>query len=861
MITNECAVDESEVDYKIKGDPRSALTAADLAAQTAVVDALERAWPGLQIVGEEDLACSVDSDASAGNVCASELLAGTEDSNALRRDLCKELEERTAPLKDICVFVDPLDGTREFVEGRVWNVQTLVGISVCGESVAGAVGLPFASGSSDSDAAVVYALVGSGPPRVYGERAEPTDPVHGGGIPTDGERPLLVAGDVNDSALAAMYASTLSDGGRNVLLGGTGQKCLAVAEGRADVAIMNFKSSSWDTCAPEALVRASGGELTDIFGEKIVYRPEPLSDDPAGYLNACGVIASSSAFVKKHLDVCEGMRGNADAISRLEAWGLKEAASSDRDEVERVLRSRKSKLLDGLASSDSDAPTSKATAARAAAVMMMEVEGPPPSLAEVLSSNDGNLVPDAELTCVLLAAANACDEIAKSLRTLSLASTSAKGGTVNVQGETQKGMDVIANDLFTSALTGHVAAMASEEEEVVIEGMKNRKYEIAFDPLDGSSNLDTNLPTGSIFGIFQHTPDQPFTGSGRQKIVAAGYALYSASTELVLSLAGGSVAMGFTYDPSRREFVLSRKSIECPSRGPYYSLNDAREPDWPDGLRRWVSDAKTGSVPSGTKFSSRYVCALVADVHRTLLRGGWAGNPRPHLRLLYEAIPLAHIAEACGGKASDGVMDILEILPIGLHDRLPVFIGSKEDVSELVSYGDVQQGATSYSSDDTPVGLASLQRMLGLTDKFWQKMRRNVPEVDEYVRGGPGAASGWANLRELQARVGLSDKELKAAVQRLPQLLGHDYATEVAPPLERLQETLGLDQAQLKTIVTKLPQMLGLDYDKEIEPKLEALRVEDGGTLSDAELRAKLLAKPSALDIAVRGGFKTKERV
>ena len=116
-------------------------------------------------------------------------------------------------------------------------------------------------------------------------------------------------------------------------------------------------------------------------------------------------------------------------------------------------------------------------------------------------------------------------------------------------------------------------------------------------------------------------------------------------------------------------------------------------------------------------------------------------------------------------------MDILEILPTGLHDRLPVFIGSKEDVSELVSYGDVQQGVTSYSSDDTPVGLASLQRMLGLTDKFWQKMRRNVPEVDEYVRGGPGAASGWANLRELQARVGLSDKELKAVVQRLPQLL------------------------------------------------------------------------------------------
>jgi len=292
----------------------------------------------------------------------------------------------------------------------------------------------------------------------------------------------------------------------------------------------------------------------------------------------------------------------------------------------------------------------------------------------------------------------ACAEVSKALRVLSLAPSSAQaGGTVNVQGETQKGMDVVANDLFVSALTGHVAAMASEEEEEAIAGAANRKYEIAFDPLDGSSNLDTNLPTGSIFCVLEHTPGHPFQGSGRAKIVAAGYALYSASTELVLSLGGGTVAMGFTFDPSRRDFVLSRPALKCPSRGPYYSLNDAREPDWPEGLRRWVSDAKRGEVPSGTKFSSRYVCALVADVHRTLIRGGWAGNPRPHLRLLYEAMPLAHIAEACGGRASDGVRDILDIEPTGLHDRLPVFIGSAEDVAELVAYGDVQQGATAYT--------------------------------------------------------------------------------------------------------------------------------------------------------------------
>ena len=320
----------------------------------------------------------------------------------------------------------------------------------------------------------------------------------------------------------------------------------------------------------------------------------------------------------------------------------------------------------------------------------------PPALASVLSGD--NSLANPQLSHVLLAAASACEEISRQLRVLSLSSPAERGGSINVQGEVQKGMDVIANDVFIGALTGHVAAMASEEDEAVIQGVGNRQYEIAFDPLDGSSNLDSNLPTGTIFGVFTHTQGAPFEGSGRDKLVAAGYALYSASTELVLSLGGGRVAMGFTFDPSRGEFVLSRPSIACPAHGPYYSVNDAREPDWPEGLRRWVRDAKRGNVPSGTKFSARYVCALVADVHRALLQGGWAGNPRPHLRLLYEAAPLAHIVEACGGAASDGVQDILDIEPRGLHDRVHLFLGSKSDVAELVAYGDVQQQKTVYQA-------------------------------------------------------------------------------------------------------------------------------------------------------------------
>lgn len=142
--------------------------------------------------------------------------------------------------------------------------------------------------------------------------------------------------------------------------------------------------------------------------------------------------------------------------------------------------------------------------------------------------------------------------------------------------------------------------------------------------------------------------------------------------------------------------ILSRPYIKCPEKGCFYSLNDGREPDWPEGLRKWIHDAKRGKTPSGTIYSSRYVCSLCADVHRTFIKGGWAGNPRPHLRLLYEAAPLAHIAQGCGAKGSDGTQNLLDIKPKGLHDRTCVFIGSICDILELESYGDVQQSKKIY---------------------------------------------------------------------------------------------------------------------------------------------------------------------
>lgn len=365
---------------------------------------------------------------------------------------------------------------------------------------------------------------------------------------------------------------------------------------------------------------------------------------------------------------------------------------------------------------------------------------------------------DEELLNIICATATACINISQELQRLPIRNynnnynpiqqqvddKNEKSTKRNVQGEVQKEMDVIANDIFIDKVKETVVVMTSEEEEDIIKGVlwdsfysndtlsddlavnmegidddghdlldgkltSKNGYEIAFDPLDGSSNLDVNVPTGTIFGIAPHTVNRPFSSSGRC-LVAAGYSVYSSSVEFVISLgqSGSDGCAGFTLDPSLLHrnsdiepsecLVLSRLSMKCPTNGPYYSLNDGREPDWPDGLQRWIHDAKRGQTPSKTVFSSRYVCSLVADVHRTLIKGGWAGNPRPHLRLLYEASPLAHVVEACGGRGSDGVQNLLDITPRGLHDRTCVFMGSLDDVVELESYGDVQQGAKTYSS-------------------------------------------------------------------------------------------------------------------------------------------------------------------
>jgi len=367
--TKEGIIDQEvgnrKVDYKIEDDPRSALTAADLASQVAIMAIVHYEWPKIQIVGEEDMACAVnESDAAGGAVCASDLVWPGNEIKVLNEKQQQELVQlkeelnaglsdelsSTVKMEDVTIFVDPLDGTREFVEGRVQNVQSLIGISVRGLAVAGAIGLPFArnnDGDHSASPVVVCALDGAGPPRIVfnsdensdNNRADPDNPIHGGGRPEDNEeRPLLVCGDVDDRALEDAYAAV---GGQSVLLGGTGQKCLAVAEGRADIAIMNFKSSAWDTCAPEALVRASGGKVTDIFGERILHCADPQS--PATIVNTCGVVASSAEFTTNHDELCQTMRDNSHARELLKIWGLEE-----KETIQSILDRRQKQLIKGI---------------------------------------------------------------------------------------------------------------------------------------------------------------------------------------------------------------------------------------------------------------------------------------------------------------------------------------------------------------------------------------------------------------------------------------------------------------------------------------------------------------------------------
>jgi fructose-1,6-bisphosphatase I len=310
-----------------------------------------------------------------------------------------------------------------------------------------------------------------------------------------------------------------------------------------------------------------------------------------------------------------------------------------------------------------------------------------------------------------------CKAISKLVRTSSLqANTGAAlgGGSINVQGEEQKKMDLLANDVLKNALrwAGHFKTVASEEEEELVGFMHaedgqaealvdaSASYIAVFDPLDGSSNIDAGIPVGTIFGIFRHGEEcaiddvndmclEDVLQPGKN-LVAAGYCLYSSATTLVFTLGDGT--HGFTLDESLGEFVLTHPSMQIPKRGSIYSFNEGNRFQWDQPVQDYVTAIQQAQGQSATKYSSRYVGSMVADIHRTLQYGGIFGYPADtknlngKLRLLYEAAPMAFLVEQAGGRATTGTRPIMEVLPTDVHARVPCILGSQDDVAELESY-------------------------------------------------------------------------------------------------------------------------------------------------------------------------------
>ena len=269
-------------------------------------------------------------------------------------------------------------------------------------------------------------------------------------------------------------------------------------------------------------------------------------------------------------------------------------------------------------------------------------------------------------------------------------------GDANVQGEAQQKLDVYANHALLDCLgvRESVAVLVSEENEHPVtfdRASDTGKYIVIFDPLDGSSNIDVNVSVGTIFSVLKR-PDGTAASDANAAIlqpghqqVAAGYVVYGSSTILVYT--AGCGVYGFTLDPSVGAYVLSHDNLRMPAQGGYYSANEANAESYPAEYRAFLSKLRAGKL--GRSYSSRYIGSLVADFHRTLLKGGvflyppTASHPNGKLRLLYEANPIAFIAEQAGGRAVDGARRILDIQPDDIHQRTPLVVGSATEVAEF----------------------------------------------------------------------------------------------------------------------------------------------------------------------------------
>jgi len=303
-----------------------------------------------------------------------------------------------------------------------------------------------------------------------------------------------------------------------------------------------------------------------------------------------------------------------------------------------------------------------------------------------------------ELSLLLVRLGVAGKRIARALSQSCLTGSLGSAGTENVQGEEQKKLDVLANDIVVDTFDygGLVMLAASEEMEEPFhygDGASAR-YAVLFDPLDGSSNIDVNGTLGTIFSVRRRRDGTAadLLRSGREQ-VAAGYILYGPGVLLVYTT-GHGVHL-FALDPSIGEFVLSRRSIRMPDRGRGYAVNEGRSHAWAPSVRRFVDHLKEPDGASGRPYSTRYSAALVGDVHRFLLEGGIylypadAKSGKGKLRVLYEGHPLAFVVEQAGGRASTGSEAVLDVVPESLHARIPLAIGSRAEV-EL--YDEFQRG-------------------------------------------------------------------------------------------------------------------------------------------------------------------------
>jgi fructose-1,6-bisphosphatase I len=275
-----------------------------------------------------------------------------------------------------------------------------------------------------------------------------------------------------------------------------------------------------------------------------------------------------------------------------------------------------------------------------------------------------------------------------------------EAGSENVQGETQKKLDVFANEQFLAALAsgGECAGVASEENDEVIlfDGhSSNGKYIVAMDPLDGSSNIDVNVSVGTIFSIYRRKSKNgpatidDFLQPGYDQ-VAAGYIVYGSSTMLVYTTGNG--VNGFTLDPSIGEFCLSHPDMRIPSGGNIYSVNQGNFVHFPEGVKRYIKSLQVDDKANKKPYTLRYIGSLVSDFHRNLIKGGiyiypsTLASPKGKLRLMYECNPMAMIIEQAGGKATDGYQNILEIDPTDIHQRCSLFVGSSHMVNEAMEY-------------------------------------------------------------------------------------------------------------------------------------------------------------------------------